>query len=431
MRVFIFFVVVVFGIPAALFGALSAALEDAPLVAGSWQPTPADIARARAVLTQHDPRLFVDDAPRRVVVSERDLNLAANYALSRVSQAAVQADMRAGELALNASVRLPANPLGRFVNVKVMLRSQSADKTSASAGPLYPFTVTRLEFGNLAIPTQVAEPILNVLLNRAFSAAMQGNAGEVEVGRWISSATFRPASLEVTYRLPHDAIAQLKSALVSPEVLARVEYYQRALVKQVQGRAGGSLARGLLKPLFALAQANTDAGADPVVDNHALLVVLGAYASGRGLSVIAPESVDWPKPRAGTFSLHQRPDLAQHFLSSGALAVMGGGALSDAVGLLKEVDDSQGGSGFSFTDLAADRAGTRFGQVAVSSQAARLQRAVSSLVSESELMPATGDLPEGMTAKAFARRFERVGSPAYQRVIDTIERRLNQIALYQ
>jgi hypothetical protein len=110
---------------------------------------------------------------------------------------------------------------------------------------------------------------------------------------------------------------------------------------------------------------------------------------------------------------------------------MGGGALSDAVGLLKEVDDSQGGSGFSFTDLAADRAGTRFGQVAVSSQAARLQRAVSSLVSESELMPATGDLPEGMTAKAFARRFERVGSPAYQRVIDTIERRLNQIALYQ
>ena len=33
----------------------------------------------------------------------------------------------------------------------------------------------------------------------------------------------------------------------------------------------------------------------------------------------------------------------------------------DAIGVYKEVRDSRGGSGFSFNDMAANRAGTRFG----------------------------------------------------------------------
>ena len=42
--------------------------------------------------------------------------------------------------------------------------------------------------------------------------------------------------------------------------------------------------------------------------------------------------------------------------------------LSDVIGLYKEIEDSRGGSGFSFNDIAADRAGTRFGEKAVASE---------------------------------------------------------------
>ena len=38
------------------------------------------------------------------------------------------------------------------------------------------------------------------------------------------------------------------------------------------------------------------------------------------------------------------------------------GALAQAIGLAKEVADARAGSGFSFNDMAANLAGTRFGE---------------------------------------------------------------------
>jgi hypothetical protein len=57
-----------------------------------------------------------------------------------------------------------------------------------------------------------------------------------------------------------------------------------------------------------------------------------------------------------------RVDFPQHFLVSAALVLEGSGTLSQAIGLYKEMLDSRGGSGFSFTDMAANLAGTRFGE---------------------------------------------------------------------
>ncbi len=48
----------------------------------------------------------------------------------------------------------------------------------------------------------------------------------------------------------------------------------------------------------------------------------------------------------------------------------GGNLVSNAIGLMKEVDDSRGGSGFCFTDLGADKVGTRFGQQVTSQTSA-------------------------------------------------------------
>ena len=55
-----------------------------------------------------------------------------------------------------------------------------------------------------------------------------------------------------------------------------------------------------------------------------------------------------------------RRDLAQHFVLSAFLAANSGTQAAEAAGLAKEVVDAQGPSGFSFTDIAADRAGIRF-----------------------------------------------------------------------
>jgi len=186
----------------------------------------------------------------------------------------------------------------------------------------------------------------------------------------------------------------------------------------------------LMTPLFQLA---SERGGDPVAENRAAIVVLAFYANGKGLAAIVPAARDWPRPRPRRVTLAGRADSTQHFTVSAALAANAGVPLSDAIGLYKEVDDSRGGSGFSFNDLAADRAGTRFGEAAVASHegALKLQRQASAGLRERDLMPAVNDLPELMAEAEFKRRFGGIGAPAYQRMMDDIERRIAGLPLYR
>ena len=170
-----------------------------------------------------------------------------------------------------------------------------------------------------------------------------------------------------------------------------------------------------------------------MVENRAAILVLTFYANGKGLAAIVPAAQNWPRPAAHTLTLNGRDDFPKHFLISAALAANAGGPLSDAVGLYKEVDDSRHGSGFSFNDIAADRAGTRFGEFAAGSKetAARLQQRLSAGVREPDMMPPTNDLPEFMPEAEFQRRFGGIGAPAYKQMMANIERRIAALQLYR
>jgi hypothetical protein len=132
-------------------------------------------------------------------------------------------------------------------------------------------------------------------------------------------------------------------------------------------------------------------------------------------------------------TLAERGDFAQHFSVSAALAAVAGTPLSNAVGLYKEIDDSRGGSGFSFADLAADRAGTHFGERAVASarSALQMQERVTIGLVEADFMPPARDLPEGLSEAEFKRRYGSVDSPRYREVAERIEQRLGALALYR
>jgi hypothetical protein len=98
----------------------------------------------------------------------------------------------------------------------------------------------------------------------------------------------------------------------------------------------------------------------------------------------------------------------------------------------KEIADSRGGSGFSFNDIAADRAGTRFGELAANiATAKKLQQRLVAGVTEKDLMPATADLPEFMQEAEFKRRFGGVDAPEYKKMMANIERRIAALSLYK
>lgn len=131
--------------------------------------------------------------------------------------------------------------------------------------------------------------------------------------------------------------------------------------------------------------------------------------------------------RNGT-RLRARNDWARHFYLSASLAVLEHPLVSDAGGLMKEqLDALTGGSGFSFGDFAADRAGVRFANAATSSEedASAMRDFLKEEFEVGNFLPEIADLPENLTTEQFRTSFGNVGSDRYLQMISEIETRLD------
>ena len=235
----------------------------------------------------------------------------------------------------------------------------------------------------------------------------------------------------MTYEWQADLPNKLRTALLPAEERARLRAYQERLASVSHSLKAKDISlTELLAPLFMLA-ADRSTDGDAVAENRAAIFLLTLYVSGQSLETILPDAKSWPQPEIRRALLNRRDDFPKHFIISAALAARAGGPLADAVGVYKEIEDSRGGSGFSFNDIAADRAGTRFGEYAADpASARRLQQRMRARIKEKDLMPTTEDLPEFMPEREFQRRFGGVDAPPYKKIMTDIERRVAALSLY-
>lgn len=133
-------------------------------------------------------------------------------------------------------------------------------------------------------------------------------------------------------------------------------------------------------------------------------------------------------PATLSVTLAGRDDLAKHFTLSAALAAAADPAIGRALGTWKELDDSlAGGSGFSFVDLAADRAGLRLGEAAAHPERAG-DLAANFALGVPDLLPlAALGFNEGMTTGAFEQRYRNVSSAEYAEAVAQIDRALDTL----
>jgi hypothetical protein len=186
-----------------------------------------------------------------------------------------------------------------------------------------------------------------------------------------------------------------------------------------------------LAPLFQLARerATPESAAE---ENRAALIALAALFGDTRFERAAGAPPVGPRPDRKPVALGGRHDFMQHFVISAGLAATGGTGIADAIGVLKEVDDSRHGTGFSFTDIAADRAGVRFAEAALDpARARRLQDLLARGGREDAYFPKVADLPEFLDEPTFKRRFGAVDSPAYGKVVEEIERRLDALPVHR
>ena len=191
-----------------------------------------------------------------------------------------------------------------------------------------------------------------------------------------------------------------------------------------------------LREGMARAREQSQTSQDAVLHNNAVILALAVYVGhhrvGALVGDIQPDPDKALKPRRGAV-LHNRNDLARHFIISAALELMAEQGMSLAIGEFKELmDRGNGGSGYSFVDLAADMSGTEFAKVATNpSTAMDVQNAMARIQSELEIIPPIEGLPEGLSKQAFTEQYQRVDSKAYLKEVQEIKRRIALLPLYQ
>lgn len=403
----------------ALLSAIYLSIEKQPLITGIAQFTPAHIDRAKHILSHNDPRKMKSGVLRTITISQEDLDLLVNYLANSYGKGSSNIDLQQGMARIRATVELPPNPIGRYLNIDAKLRE-------TKVLPRFEY----LHIGKLPVPAFVANWLLQFGIKQLQTNENYGAAADV-----IKKVSTSDDMLRIVFEWNDALPNQLKSLLVPPKEQERLKAYHEQLVELTKKTSSKRSLRlnELMRTLFELATQRTTNGGDPTAENRAAIIVMAFYVNGKGIGAIIPTATQWPKPTSRIVTLGGRGDFSQHFTISAALAATAGSPLSDVVGLYKEITDSHGGSGFSFNDIAADRAGTRLGELATTSDngAQKVQRQFNAGLRESDIMPEVKDLPEFMQEIEFKRRYGSIGSPAYIKMSNEIERRIAVLPLYR
>lgn len=209
---------------------------------------------------------------------------------------------------------------------------------------------------------------------------------------------------------------------------------------QRRGQRGGRVDGDALTSFYVRAAAKSASQLPPEQAATAMMLGLGIALDDSDILRKQPKlstfcrHVETTEERQARISLIGKPtifrrrDLTQHFFVSGFLTAMVGPTAAESAGVAKELVDATSGSGFSFIDLAANKAGIRFAEAILRRQLTLAQ--VAAAFKMDHYMPEIDDLPEGLGKTEFLLRFGTGDDERYQDVVKKIERRIDALSGY-
>jgi hypothetical protein len=405
--------------------------QPAPLPFEPPRVTTADKKRLTALFRGKDPRKIPEGETRTLRLTEGDLNqlLALGSILGRGERAKARVEVHDDGLRFSASAALPA-PGSPYLNLL------AAGRPGVASGA-FQLRADGLSIGNLALPDwllRLASPLLTGSLRLDPRLGPVLNA--------IEDVRFAPGAVEVEYartELPTGALREMfQAASRDEELVPAVRAHALHLIETApELPAGAERFGGALRTVFGYARERSTAeGA--IAENRAGILALAILAGHWRVETLVGPVLDEGTRKQGqrafrNTEIRGRRDWVQHYLVSAALAVLADAGLSDAAGVLKEELDSRGGSGFSFGDLLADRAGTSLGEVAIRDvgSARALQEHLAGGFRLDDFFPEASDLPEGLEEAELEARYGGVGGERYQAIVGLIESRLAGCSAYR
>ncbi len=405
-----------------------AALEREPAVAERAPLTSEEKRHLVDAFRGKDPRRVPEGETRTVRLSGTQLDQLVSWAAAVGLRARTRVRLENGVASGAASVGVPRS--GRWLNVSASARLGIADGRPSVSEP-------RLAVGRLSVPP----PLLGALAR----VGVEGLRWDRDLRRVllaVRSLAVGDDEATLTYArvdMPRGLFARLlwgeeASAAMRESVYVQVDRLLEVLEGTPEGDARFTRA---LETAFALARERSASGS-AVEENRSALLGLGVVLGHPRLARAVGEKLDEERTsrvhsvREGA-SVRGRNDWVRHFTVSGALTALSSVAPSDAMGLLKEELDADGGSGFSFADLLADRAGTTLAGMSTrdEARARAMQDRLAAGVRAEEVFPPADGLPEGLADAELQARYGGVGGRGYRRVAEDVERRVAACAAYR
>lgn len=365
-------------------------------------------------------------------LSEKEVDLLVSGGTSfGLEDGRAEVELHQGSVSARLSLRTPFGwPNSRYLNLVGKLELEIE-------GGRIRLAPERLRVGRLWVP--------NFLIRSCLPAVIDAMRRDPDLGQAIAaieSVRIEPDSVEIVYhsdRIDRATVSSLLSRLTETPAATEVTriYYLRlveaadALPPVETLPEANRRFQELVRIAFMLAERRSQVE-DPVQENRAALLALAILLGHERVESLVGRVTDSELRAAarrsvGRVALWDRRDLLRHFLVSAALTSLANEKASDRAGLFKEeIDSVRGGSGFSFADLLADRAGSRLATVATRNEisARGTQVRLSSNFSIHDLCPPPTDLPEGISEEDLSAYYGGVGGANFQRIEQEIKGRL-------
>ena len=369
-----------------------------------------------------------------LAISEQDLESVIAFGVRGIPSA--RADAQINLLGLNArlTITLPANPIGRYLNLGFTIPSSETG-----------LALSYVTLGDTVIPVQFLAPaagwVFDFLLGEGSGETFASLVKKVHFSgdkMFLTMAPGQASNGKISGKLDDilDRIKQNKQLRITdPEI---VQVYFNLLRETANTLHGGYVSLTMyLRPVFEMAANRSKSGGSQVVtENQAAIMALAIYFGDSRMQDLVDSSDKkyFPKSRLGSFNVtvRARHDLVQHYLTSAGLQLAAGVGIANAIGEFKEIADTlRGGSGFSFSDIAGDKNGVMLAvQASDARSALRLQSALANIKQEGEYFPGITGLPDNMTQDEFERRYGNVESQTYKELLAEIDRRIAHLPVY-
>ncbi len=406
------------------------ALEREPIVSSVKTINTDDAIRVQALGKKVIKDLMKSgNQPLTFSVTEGDLNSVfslTNRSVSRVNGLVL---ISPELLEMLATIKIPHNPVGDYINIYFSI-------TPSKSG----LVIDRTLLGKISIPGPIARCIIAFILNLTLGY----NQGGYLLNS-VDSVALTHTSINVNMKeMPDlkqriqkvgrhlDRVRDEVAIMGNPET---VQVYYAELMELSKTMPTGkpvSLAH-FIGPLFKLASYRDGSHAD---ENRAAILAIAMYFGTSQIEHmigrVRTDEMKLHRRHTRNVVLAGRVDLRLHFIISAALEIVSESGIAHVIGEFKELLDAQrGGSGFSFVDLAADRAGVKFAEVATNPRTARrIQKLLGNNIREEQFFPSIKNLPERLSKKVFERYFGNVKSDVYISLVNNIDACIGKLPAY-